>query len=983
MKQKLLSKVMLLLFALVAGSTSVWAQSTATLQITSGVTSTGNLTDNSSNIWAFTTDGDLTSNNSYIQAGTNQKTVSYIRLTTTAFSTKKITKVQVWGTSKANTNVSAKVIIGSTTIGTSSVYTSQNASNGGTEFSVDNTNEVTGDLTIEISRASSAKGAIYFNKAIVTYVDASSSAVATTTTIDVTGITNKDVYSSTAAGSLSASVKDNNNATISGATVTWTSSDTDVATIATDGTVTLVAAGTTTITASYAGVTNQYQSSSATYELTVTDSTPFAGGDVTFTGGTDVGSTSGNNSADEISKSGVTISSTDAAFATAQYRLYSGSTTTFSTSTGTITKIVFTKNGSYDLSNLSTATGSYDSSTGTWTGNATSVSFSAAAQVRLDKIVVTVTPDGTVSAPSITGTTPFLNSTTVTITAEDGADIYYTTDGSTPSTSSTHYSAPFTIYATTTVKAIAVKDNTNSDTAEQTFTKVTPINVATALNTADNTEVYVEGIVTRVTGISSNSLTYFISDDGTESNELEIYKGKGLNGANFNSTSDLQAGDIVVVHGTLATFSSQKELSTGSTILSLTTKAAPELAYATTEYTVAPSASFETPTLTNPHNLNVTYSISDNDGVASINTSTGAVTIGANEGQVTVTASFAGDATYRAGSASYTITVVDNTKGTIDNPYSVAAIEGQTSATMYGNNIYVTGYIVGSVSNNKCYKTTTSSLVNTNLLIADTPDVSFEEGANVGSNNDGLIPVELPNTGTIRADWGVSTNNSLIGYKIIFKGNAQAYFSTNAIKGTSEITAVSAPVAVSAAGYATFSSTNALDFTNETSVYAYKASVDGENISFTRVNKVPANTGLLLRRVANEGTVNVNVPVFDGTGADDVSGNLFVAVSTEIASLASGANNCTNYILNNGSEGIGFYLANDKKVGAGKAYLAVPNNAGVRGFIGFDFSDPTTGIAVVKGELQQTEGAYDLQGRRVSELKNGLYIVNGKKVLLH
>ena len=179
MKQNLFNKLWLRVGMIVAIMTTalsgtVWGQSTATLQITSSVTSQGNLTDDRSNSWAFTTDGELTASNSYIQAGTNKKEVSYIRLTTSAFSSKKITKVQVWGTSKANTNVSAKVLIGTTTIGTSSVYTSQTASSGGTEFSVNNTNEVTGDLTIEISRASSATGAIYFNKAIVTYDDGGS-----------------------------------------------------------------------------------------------------------------------------------------------------------------------------------------------------------------------------------------------------------------------------------------------------------------------------------------------------------------------------------------------------------------------------------------------------------------------------------------------------------------------------------------------------------------------------------------------------------------------------------------------------------------------------------------------------------------------------------------------------------------------------------------------------------------------------------------
>lgn len=77
----------------------------------------------------------------------------------------------------------------------------------------------------------------------------------------------------------------------------------------------------------------------------------------------------------------------------------------------------------------------------------------------------------TVSAPTISGSTPFAESTTVTMTAESGAEIRYTTDGTTPTASSTLYSAPITLTATTTVKAIALKNGLNSSVATKVFTK--------------------------------------------------------------------------------------------------------------------------------------------------------------------------------------------------------------------------------------------------------------------------------------------------------------------------------------------------------------------------------------------------------------------------------------------------------------------------------------------------------------------------------
>ena len=76
-----------------------------------------------------------------------------------------------------------------------------------------------------------------------------------------------------------------------------------------------------------------------------------------------------------------------------------------------------------------------------------------------------------VTAPTISGTTPFADTTQVTITAPEGARAYYTTDGSTPTSESTLYTEPFTLSATTTVKAIAIKDETASEVASKTFTK--------------------------------------------------------------------------------------------------------------------------------------------------------------------------------------------------------------------------------------------------------------------------------------------------------------------------------------------------------------------------------------------------------------------------------------------------------------------------------------------------------------------------------
>ena len=79
----------------------------------------------------------------------------------------------------------------------------------------------------------------------------------------------------------------------------------------------------------------------------------------------------------------------------------------------------------------------------------------------------------TLAKPTIYGANPFTESTEVTMSGPEDAEIYYTTDGSTPTAQSTLYEGGFTLSDTTTVKAIAIKDGESSAVSTRLFSKGT------------------------------------------------------------------------------------------------------------------------------------------------------------------------------------------------------------------------------------------------------------------------------------------------------------------------------------------------------------------------------------------------------------------------------------------------------------------------------------------------------------------------------
>ena len=79
----------------------------------------------------------------------------------------------------------------------------------------------------------------------------------------------------------------------------------------------------------------------------------------------------------------------------------------------------------------------------------------------------------TLAKPTISGVTQFTDSTEVTMSGPEDAEIRYTTDGSTPTAQSTLYEGGFVLNDTTTVKAIAIKNGESSEVSTRLFSKGT------------------------------------------------------------------------------------------------------------------------------------------------------------------------------------------------------------------------------------------------------------------------------------------------------------------------------------------------------------------------------------------------------------------------------------------------------------------------------------------------------------------------------
>ena len=190
-------------------------------------------------------------------------------------------------------------------------------------------------------------------------------------------------------------------------------------------------------------------------------------------------------------------------------------------------------------------------------------------------------------------------------------------------------------------------------------------------------------------------------------------------------------------------------------------------------------------------------------------------------------------------------------------------------------------------------------------------------------------------------------------------------------------TVTSTPATItSTSGFATLFTPYALDFSSLSSeLKAYTATTDGSTVTLTEVSDVPANTGVVLKGAVK--THNIPVIASSETAKGSMEG------STSEAMAWNGKSGYDLYMLALNGEGKAqFKKVTSGSIAAGKAYLPIATGGGAH-VMDVVFGDgDVTAINKIEAAKQNAGVYYNLAGQRIAHPTKGLYIMNGKKVII-
>lgn len=748
----------------------------------------------------------------------------------------------------------------------------------------------------------------------------------------------------------------------------------------------------------------------------------------------------------------------------------SNTITVSSLTNATISSIAITFTGDA-YNNVSVTVGGNDVSGTDGVYNINSTSFvlgnanTSNAQVRISQIVITfnagegpVTPTCATPTFSPAGGT-YTSAQNVEIsTTTDGATIYYTIDGSDPTTGSNVYSSAINVSETTTIKAMAAKDGSNnSSIASATYTIISQQNISdiTAVGTAyavtgtvvatsakgfvigDGTGyvyTYLNAVPSQAVGdkvsVSGTTATYghilqFTSSatikeaatsnyDGTPavtvvdadgmaaynsdyqlSDYVQFEGALAKSGNNYNitvgtatarisyptddqkTTLDALVGKTVRVKGYFAGFSGTGANATFTAMLeSVEALAVPTITADNVTIEAETTSGEIAYTVENPTGATLSAALTDGDWISNIAVAADKVTFDAtantgDERTATITLSY-------TGATDKVVTVTQ--KKYVPAAALPFAFDGGSADIASTDGLSQTG--VGSYGSSPKLKFdgTNDELV---LKIGTAASVlNFDIKGNGSGNTPwaGVFKVQTSADGVSYTDLATYTDANLTS-DILHQSFALAsqvryikWIYTTKTTGNVALGRIGVDceaVTVPAAGYMTVCYPSNVDLAG-TGVKAYAVSEIGATyVELEEIESVPANTPVILE--ASEGSYVLNYtasPAAVGTNLLQASdGTATTDDATIVYALAS-------------KDAVGFYkVKKGVKVPAGKAYLAVPVATSAPDFLGFGGA---TDINVVKGEGFMVNGSdiYNLNGQRVAQPTKGLYIMNGKKVVI-
>ena len=156
----------------------------------------------------------------------------------------------------------------------------------------------------------------------------------------------------------------------------------------------------------------------------------------------------------------------------------------------------------------------------------------------------------------------------------------------------------------------------------------------------------------------------------------------------------------------------------------------------------------------------------------------------------------------------------------------------------------------------------------------------------------------------------------------------------------------------------------------------YKAAINGSSLTLTEIADRVINAGQAV--ILKSDAASIAMTTSADASAASYTDNVLEGVDVATAK----ADGYKYYVLSNEGATLGFYLYSGATLGANKAFVKVADT-GAPEFYAFDFGGNTTGVNDVRNKTADVrDTVYNLNGQRVDKPTKGLYIVNGKLVII-